>query len=270
MKPILFTLFGIPFYSYGIMTAVGFTIGLLYALYEARRNKIKSELILDISFWFIIASIVGARILFIIVEWDYYRSRFLDIFKIWEGGLVFFGGIILATITGIIYLKVKRQPVLLVADIFAPALPLGETFGRIGCFLAGCCYGKPTDIPWGIVLPNLVGKPWVISSSIGLHLHPTQLYSSGSAFLIFIITQFLKKRKPYDGYLMFVTFLLYSIERFIIEFFRGDERGWVIKDYLSTSQFISLIVIGICVIFLWYFGKGLRGKVKAGDGSTNF
>ncbi len=255
MKPVLFTLFGIPFYSYGIMTAVGFTVGLIYALYEARRNKIKSELILDISFWFIIASIVGARILFIIVEWDYYKMKPLDILKIWEGGLVFFGGIILATITGIIYLKVNKQPVLLVADIFAPALPLGETFGRWGCFLAGCCYGKPTDLPWGVVFPNLVGKPWVISQSIGLHLHPTQLYSSGAAFLIFVITQFFKKKKPYDGFLMLLTFLLYSIERFIIEFFRGDERGWVINGYISTSQFISLIVILICGMFLWYLGK---------------
>lgn len=255
MKPVLFTLFGIPFYSYGIMTAIGFTAGLIYALLEAKRNRIKYELILDISFWFIIASIAGARILFIIVEWDYYRVRPLDILKIWEGGLVFYGGIILATITGIIYLKVKKQPVLLVADIFAPALPLGETFGRWGCFLAGCCYGKPTSLPWGVVFPNLVGKPWVVSNSIGLHLHPTQLYSSASAFLIFLVTQFLKKKKPYDGFLMLITFLLYAVERFIIEFFRGDERGWVIKDYLSTSQFLSLIVIAICVMFLYYFRK---------------
>lgn len=255
MKPVMFTLFGIPFYSYGIMTAVGFTMGLLYALYEAKRNKIKPELILDISFWFIIASIVGARILFIIVEWDYYRTKPLDIFKIWEGGLVFFGGIILATITGIIYLKVKKQPVLLVADIFAPALPLGETFGRWGCFLAGCCYGKPTSLPWGLSFPSLVGKPWVVSSSIGVHIHPTQLYSSGAAFLVFLITQVVKRKKPYDGFLMLLTFLLYSIERFIIEFFRGDERGWVVHNYISTSQFISLIVISLCLFFIYYFKK---------------
>jgi len=251
----MFTLFGIPFYSYGIMTAIGFTVALIYALREAKKNEIKSDLILDISFWFIISSIVGARILFIIVEWDYYRQHPLDIFKIWEGGLVFYGGIILATITGIIYLKVKSQPVLLVADIFAPALPLGETFGRWGCFLAGCCYGKPTSLPWGVVFPNLVGKPWVISSSLGLHLHPTQLYSSAAAFIVFLITQFFKRRKPYNGFLMILTFLLYAIERFIIEFFRGDERGWVIEGFLSTSQFISLIVIVTCGLFLFYFRK---------------
>jgi len=262
MKPVMFTLFGIPFYSYGIMTAVGFTVGLLYALYEAKRNKVQSGLILDISFWFIIASIVGARILFIVVEWDYYRHNLLDIFKIWEGGLVFYGGIILATVVGIVYLKLKKQPVLLVADIFAPALPLGVTFGRVGCFLAGCCYGKPTDLPWGLVYSNLVGKPWIISSSIGLHLHPTQLYSSGAAFFVFLITQFLKKKKPFDGFLVLLTFLLYAIERFIIEFFRGDERGWVIKDYLSTSQFISLIVIGVTGVFLWYFVKKFKGSEK--------
>lgn len=255
MKPVLFTIAGIPFYSYGIMTAVGFSVGLLYALYEAKRNNIRYDLILDISFWFIIASIVGARILFIIVEWDYYSARPLDIFKIWEGGLVFYGGIILATLTGIVYLKVKKQPVLLVADIFAPALPLGETFGRWGCFLAGCCYGKPTDLPWGLAFPNLVGKPWIISQSLGLHLHPTQLYSSGAAFLIFLITQIVKRKKPYNGYVMLFTFLLYSVERFIIEFFRGDERGWVIENILSTSQFISLIVIAVCLAFLYYFRK---------------
>ncbi|HEY4717209.1 MAG TPA: prolipoprotein diacylglyceryl transferase [bacterium] len=262
MHPVIFTLFGIPFYTYGLTTALGFGIALAYILLEAKQKQIKSEIILDMAFWLIIASIAGARILFIIVEWDYYKTRPLNILKIWEGGLVFYGGIIAAATTAMLYLKFKKQPVLTVADILAPALLLGETIGRWGCFFAGCCYGKPTSLTWGIEMPNLVGKPWVIKGLLGVTLHPTQIYSSVAALLIFIVIQLLKKKKHFEGYLTLWTFILYSLSRFIIEFFRGDERGWIIENYLSTSQFISALVFGVCLTILLLVNKKNKSTSK--------
>lgn len=254
MHPILFKIGPITIYTYGVLIATAFFLGLALAARQARVEGEDPQKIMDLSFYILISAIVGSRLLYIVVEYKEYISNPLRIFKVWEGGLVFYGGFIMAMAVVIIYIRKHEMNLWKVGDILAPSVAIGQGVGRLGCFFAGCCYGRETDVSWAVIFkdPNTLAP-------MDVHLHPTQLYDSANGFIIFAILLILRKFKKFDGQLFWTYTLLYAVGRFIVEIFRGDERGFVIESFLSTSQFIAIPLFIVSLAMLIKL-KGARGQ----------
>jgi phosphatidylglycerol:prolipoprotein diacylglycerol transferase len=250
MHPVLLHIGKLHVYSYGLMVAIGIVAGLFVARRQAAREGIDPNKIIDITFYLLVTALIGSRLLFVLMNFHEYAADPIRILKIWEGGLVFYGGLLPAVAIGIWYIKRLGLPLWQVADIFAPSVVIGHAFGRIGCFLAGCCYGKPSSLPWAVTFTD----PRTLAPQ-GIPLHPAQLYSSLGLFAIFAFLIWLRKRKAFHGELLWMYTLCYSIFRFFIEFLRGDPRGSVLGGLLSTTQSISIPLAGISVVMLLYLSK---------------
>lgn len=245
MYPVLFKIGPLTVHTYGVLVALGFLTGIAFAIKHAKDYSISKDTIIDIGFYILFSAIIGSRLFFVLIKLDYYLKNPISIFKIWEGGLVFYGGVLLAVPVAIWYAKRHSLDVLKIADIFAPSIAIGHSIGRLGCFSAGCCYGRYTEsVPWAIIFtdPNSIAPT-------GIPLHPTQIYESIGEFINFIILFFfLRKRKSFDGQLLIIYLILYSILRFIVEFFRGDaDRGIIISGF-SVPQGISIAIFVISIV----------------------
>lgn len=236
MYPELFTVGGITIYTYGVCVALGFFIAIQYAIkYSVNTGATKNQLY-DLFFYIILAGIIGARLLYVLIEFKYFISNPLEIFQLWKGGLVYYGGFIGAVVVAFIYLKFKKISMPKILDVFVPALALGHFFGRIGCFFSGCCYGRECDLAFAIN-----------------NRYPTQLFEAFCNLIIFFVLHQFNKKEHKPG----LTFLLYLIVypgmRFIIEFFRGDDRGVFILG-LSVGQVtsIGIIIVSILIIIFKY------------------
>lgn len=255
MHPILLNLGSFSVYTYGFFVALGFLAAIYYVLYILKKKKseiISQDNFLTLCFYTIITAILGARLLYVIINLKEFASSPLSIFAIWEGGLVYYGGFILAILFVILYSHNKKIPVLKFADILVPAIALGHFFGRIGCFFAGCCFGKACDLPWSVVFNN----PDSLAVK-GVPLHPVQLYESFANFILFIVLHIFNKKQHNAG-MTFAFYLIgYALIRFVIEFFRGDFRG----DYiigLSISQVISAIIFLAGILIIYMVNKNAR------------
>ncbi|NWF99278.1 MAG: prolipoprotein diacylglyceryl transferase [Nitrospirae bacterium] len=249
MHPILIKIGPVTIHTYGFMIAIGFLVALYFAIRQAKEEGLKSNIITDLSFYILVSAIIGSRLLFVLINFSYYISNPLAIFKLWEGGLVFYGGVILAVPVVLWYVKKNNLKLWQIADIFAPSVAIGHAFGRIGCFFAGCCFGKTAEtLPWGVIFTN----PDCLAP-LNVRLHPTQLYESAGEFINFFILLLLQKRKSYNGQVFMTYILIYSVLRFIVEIFRGDfARGFIISG-ISVSQGISIImfltsILGILIL----------------------
>lgn len=259
MHPILFSLGPITIHTYGFLIAVGFLVAVSIIKKLSISQGLDSQKVVDLTFWTLLVGFIGCRILYVITRLDYFISDPLAVFKVWEGGLVFFGGPILGVPFLIYYFKKHKLPSWKLLDIFAPGLVVAHAFGRLGCLSAGCCYGRPTGGDWGIKLySDLVDKPMQ-----GIYLHPTQLYESFSLFILFGGLLWIHKNKKFDGQVALTYFIVYPIIRSIIEIFRGDTiRGFVIDGILSTSQFISLLILIASSVVLIKRLKAVEGAKK--------
>jgi phosphatidylglycerol:prolipoprotein diacylglycerol transferase len=253
MYPILFHLGRFTIYAYGFFIALGFIVGLVLATLKARKEGIPFATVVDLFFYTVLSAFLGARILFVLINFDVYRKHPINIFKIWEGGLVFYGGLILAVIVALGYTRWYRLSIWKLADLISPLIALGLSFGRIGCFLAGCCYGKETSLPWGVTFtdPNSLAR-------LNVPLHPTQLYDAVNGLALFFFLNWMEKRKTFDGQIFWLFLLLYSITRFFIEILRGDPRGFLFGDILSTSQGIGILLTIFSLFMLFYMKKKYR------------
>lgn len=285
MFPELFKVGPITLKTYGFFVAIAFLVGMHYVKQRAKNRSIPPEVILDLSLWILVSGLVGARILYVVLNWEFYKNNLLEVFHIWSGGLVFYGGVLFGFIISVLYAINKKLKLWLLADILAPGIFLGVAIARIGCLSAGCCYGKPTNLPWGIKFTNPLSL--VPESALGLKLHPTQIYESVFCFLLFIVLHFLSKpthtvlkngtfldvgtnlrfekrgflgcggirQEPsqrlrrVDGEIFFISMITYSIWRFFIEFLRWDDRGAKIFG-LFPSQFIAIIIVVVSLTFL--------------------
>lgn len=173
----------------------------------------------------------------------------MGIFKIWEGGLVFYGGLLLAIGVSLWYMRWHRLPIWKVADLISPLIALGLFFGRIGCFSAGCCYGKETSLPWGVVFKHPDSL-----APLNIPLHPAQLYDAANGLAIFFFLNWMEKRKTFDGQIFWLFLFLYAITRFFIETLRGDPRGFLFGNLLSTSQGIG-VPLAIFSLFMLFYMK---------------
>ena len=253
MHPILFELnlgfAKIPLHTYGLMIAIGFLIAVYTVRQLARKSEINPDLVSDLGFWLLMYGFVGARALFIITRWDYFMQNPTDMFRVWEGGLVFFGGLLSATAYALFFFKKHKLSPWKMIDVLSPPVVVAHAFGRLGCLGAGCCYGRPTSEPWGIKLVSDLVDPTLRN----IPLHPTQLYESASLFILFAGMLYIFKNRRFYGQVGLTYFMIYPIIRSIIEIFRGDSiRGFVIDDVLSTSQFISSLVFAGALWLLLY------------------
>ena len=247
MFPILFHIGGFTVHSYGLFIAAGFLLGIGLAVKEARRKGIPAEKILDLSFYIILSAILGSRLLFVLINYPHYLEHPLDFFKVWEGGLVFYGGLILSFLTGLWIIRKQKLPFWETADLMAPSIAIGQVFGRLGCFAAGCCFGQPTNRFWGVTFSH----PDSLAPT-GIALHPTQLYESLTALIIFFILWFLKDRQKVPGRLFLYYLFLYGLGRWILEFFRGDNRGTLLGGSWSDTQYISIFLVFFSIILACY------------------
>ena len=254
MYPILIEFGFFKIFTYGLLVATGFLVAILLASSRAEKEGLDSQKVLDLCFYVMVSALLGARLLYVIVEYRYFLASPLEIFKFWKGGLVFYGGLILGVLISLWYLKRNQMPMWKTADLLAPSIALGQLIGRWGCFFAGCCYGKKTDVAWGITFTD----PRSLAP-LEISLHPTQVYLSLNAVFIFIFLMWLSKRKVFDGQILWSYGILYSIGRFLIEYFRGDDRGFPVEQVLSTSQFVGVFVFSFSAfMLLTLYRKSLR------------
>ena len=245
MLPELLRIGDFPIHTYGVLIALGFLLCVWVSRREGKRLGIPVERIVDLGFWSILIGMVGARILFVITRWQEFWAAPVDIFRVWEGGLVFYGGPLACLPFFLWYTKKYGLPRWKILDIAAVAVPLAHAFGRLGCLSSGCCYGIPTGGDWGLRLHS----PLLEAHLQGVPLHPTQIYEGAGLFVLFFYLRWKRRHKAFDGQLLFLYAIGYSALRIVVEFFRGDLiRGFVIQDYLSTSQFIALLVIVAAVL----------------------
>jgi len=238
MHPVLLAFGPVRIYSYGLMVA----FGVLTAVYLLRRNAkalgVNRDVVLDLALLTVFSGFVGARLFYVASYWSYFRDVPLEIIQIWKGGVVLYGGVIGSLIAFYVFVKYKRLPFLSLLDLFVPAIALAQGFGRIGCFLNGCCYGVKTTVPWAIRLPFLPDP-----------IHPTQLYESLFCFVLAGFLFFLWQKRLRPGIVSASYFLLYAIGRFFLEFVRGDNTH--VFAGFTLPQLMSLMFILLsCAAFV--------------------
>jgi len=231
VHPILFKFGPITLYSYGLFLALGFLAAITLSLRRASQSGIDPRRIQNLGLLSLLAGLVGARLTYVALDWDSFRSDPWEIIKLHHGGLVFYGGVASGLLAGMGYLRRCKLPVVKTLDLLVPALVLGHAIGRIGCFLNGCCRGKPTGTAFGVAFPPE-----------GIACHPTQLYESAALFLLFFFLLTLQRRKIAPGTMLLAYGLVYGIWRFGIEFLRDN---LVFAFGLTAFQWMSLpLVIG--------------------------
>ncbi len=245
MYPILFEVGSITIYTYGFCIAVGALLGFGYMYWQGKKQfGLTFDQSNNLFIMLVVAGVVGGKLFIIFEDPALYFSNPKKLIS--GSGFVFYGSLLLAIPIMLWYFKKIKVPVLGMLDVMAVVTCIVHGLGRLGCFMAGCCYGKPTDSIFGVTFTNPVCQ----AEPLHTPLHPTQLYE---AFLIFILMTgliLLKAKKKFDGQLFLVYLIVYAIGRGVLELFRGDiQRGFVIENVLSNSQFISLLVISIAVYF---------------------
>lgn len=283
----------VTIHTYGVLLVVAFLVAIMVARRLARREGIEPDHVVDLGVYVILGGLVGAKLLLLIVDWDFYTRQFRTILEegggpvgealgflgrtgevigtiarmslsLLQAGGVFYGGLLAGLAVGIWYIRRSGLPIWTAADVCAPAVAVAHAFGRVGCFAAGCCYGIPTDAPWGVTFTSsysgtLVGVP------LNIALHPTQLYSALGNLLIFAGLLWFYPRKRFDGQVFWVYMLSYGVFRFVVEFWRGDPRGSLFGGMLSTSQFVALIMVTAALGMLARLHATRTGRAVAGS-----
>jgi phosphatidylglycerol---prolipoprotein diacylglyceryl transferase len=259
MYPRLLELGPITVYTYGVLLAAAYLLGLKLAMVRATSRGLDEARVLDLGIYIIISALIGAKLLLLVTDFQTFKNDPRELLTLARSGGVFYGGLILAVVVALWYIRRVGLPLWTTCDMFAPGIALGHVIGRFGCLFAGCCYGKPTTRPWGITFTDQFARDNV-GTPLGVPLHPTQLYEAGAELLILVfllITE--RKGRPFAGRTFWLYMLLYAISRYIIEFFRGDERGTV--GIFSTSQFISVILAPLAIVMLIYLARRKEAPV---------
>ena len=257
MHPILFEYGPLKIFTYGFLLALAFLSAIFVAGREAQRLGLAKGQFYDLCFYLILAALVGSRLLYILIELPTFLAHPLKIFALWEGGLVFHGGVILALATAVYYIRKHSMPWRPTLDALALGTPLGQFFGRVGCFMAGCCYGAPSHLPWAVTFTN----PQTLCP-VREPLHPAQLYEAFLALGVFGVLSVLKTRKRYDGQMLLAYFSLAGLVRFVVEFFRNplDDRGPLFFGWMPLTQLFALcLAMGCGALMLWFGRRAASG-----------
>jgi len=245
MHPILFKLGPLELHSYGAMLALSFFFGILLASRRAPARGVQPDFVVDVSFAIVLASVIGARLLYVLFHREE-MGGLLDVIAVWKGGMTMYGGVLAAMAVAALVAHRRKVAFLNLADIMAPSLALGLMVTRVGCFLNGCCYGKPTNSFLGVQFPfqNAAG------SSFDSPLHPTQLYSSAAGLLLLLVLLAIDRRPRPQGQLFGIYLVLAGIARFSVDVFRFYEANAYVLGSLTLSQVISfgLFLVGILLL----------------------
>lgn len=244
MNPVAFEIFGLSIRWYGILLSTGIMVGILLAYYEAKRLGRNPEYIIDLALWCVPAAVIGARIYYVLLEWDYYNGDIMKMINIREGGLAIHGALIAAVFTGYIFTKVRKIKFLETADIVAPSIVIGQAIGRWGNFMNGEAHGGPTNLPWGIMVD-------------GIKVHPAFLYESLWNLGVFLILIFYRRKKKADGEVFLIYGILYSLGRFWIEGLRTDSLMFF---GMRAAQLISLAIILVFSVTFYILRKRAKNK----------
>lgn len=248
MHPILFEIGGFPVYTYGVLLAAAYLLGLQFALVRARARGLDGNRVMDLGIWIIISALIGAKLLLLIVDFETFRQAPGELLTLLRSGGVFYGGLIAAVVVAIWYMRRHGMPLWSVSDAFAPGIALGHVVGRLGCFFAGCCFGRSTDVPWAVTFRSEYAAQNV-GTPLNVAIHPTQLYEAGAELAILGLLLLLERRgRPFAGRTFWSYMLMYGVTRFIIEMYRGDARGMI--GALSTSQFVSVFLVPLSILML--------------------
>jgi phosphatidylglycerol:prolipoprotein diacylglycerol transferase len=253
LHPILidFGFFQLP--TYGPLMVTALVTAMLLASRQGKIEGLHTGLLFDLSTWLIVVSLVGAKVLMMVTDWRTYWEHPAEIFSLstLRAGGVFYGGFIAAVLFAGWYVRAHRLPQWKVFDAYAPGIALGLGIGRLGCFAAGCDYGKPTSSILGVVFTNPIASQ-VSGTPLGVRLHPTQLYETFACLAIFAVLMLLYRRKSFDGQIFAAYLGLYAAARFGLEFLRGDrDRGFVFGELTSTSQFIAILAFIVAAYLSW-------------------
>jgi phosphatidylglycerol---prolipoprotein diacylglyceryl transferase len=270
MRPDLFFIGDIGIPSYWALLMIGFMAAIYFSWREARHDRLDPNRILDLDLIVLFVGVLGARLMHVLAEDDplhpgrpifyYYLEHPGDIFRMWNG-LAFFGGLLLALPVGLWFAKRKKLGVGKIADIAAVSICLGLVFGRLGCFFAGCCFGKPTSLPWGVRFDHAD----TLARPLDVPLHPTQLYEAIFALLLFVLLWIQKRKwRRFEGQVMLSFLCLYSAGRFLLEFLRNDNRGLFFDNLLSSSQLVGLVVILATIPLLILLKKPADNQANEG------
>ncbi|MCB9637502.1 MAG: prolipoprotein diacylglyceryl transferase [Myxococcales bacterium] len=227
----------IKLHTYGVLVAIGFLLGIILAVREARRVGEDPERILDLAFWLLLAAMVGARLFYVVIHWGDFVSDFSSkapwytwkVFRLWEGGLLFYGGLTLALLVSVAFTRLSQVNFWKMADIIIPSVALGQFFGLLGSFAAGFGFGKPTSAAWGVSFPSHPVLPAELPA--GVALHPTQLYEALAVLAIFFVLLWVRSAKRYHGQVFVWYLLVYPVVSFFLDMFRGDDKRGLIMSY---------------------------------------
>lgn len=269
MYPILFRIGDFPINTYGVFLALAFLSAIFVTVRLAERDGLSRERIYDLCLWMLLSSLIGSKILMFFTEPEYRQNpKLLLSLDFLRSGGVFYGGLLGAVIAGYFLMRRWKLPWWKTADACAPGIALGNVLGRLGCFAAGCCWGKPTNLPWGVRFTELGHE--ITGVPIDAKLHPTQLYESLAMLIAFGFLIRLHKRKKFSGQAILAYALIYSTVRFLIEFLRDDPRGDILGlttlTGLSTSQLIGIVVgVGALIVFVIRWRRANAGQTSGDD-----
>lgn len=270
MHPILFKIGSFTLPTYGVLLATALVVALYTAVRLGRREGLDTARLIDFSTWLIVSALLGAKVLLILTQWSFYRQHPGAIFSFstLEAGGVFYGGFIAATVFAIWYIRAYKLPFWRVFDVYAPGIAIGQSVGRLGCLSAGCGYGVPSHSFWAITFTSEFSHE-TTGVPLGVPLFPWQVVASITMLCIFGILLWRFKHKSRDGEIFLLYLVLYAVARFSLEFLRGDRiRGFVFNGFLSTSQFIALLVLAFAGVwaYRWYGpGRIVKAAVEGGN-----
>lgn len=259
MFPVLFRIGRFEIHAYGLLLAISFLVGIYWSMHRSQKRGMNRNDVMDLSLIIVFCAIAGSRLLYVVTHVEEFKGRWLDTVNPFQSsgeigimGLSMMGGIVLSLIALFVFCRIKHIQILKLGDVLAPAVGLGIFLTRIGCFMHGCCFGKPCDLPWGVVFP--LSSP-AGSTLHGVHLHPTQLYASLYGLLITGILIFLDRKPRFNGFIMSCFFILYGVSRFLIDYVRYYEESVKISIFhasFTVNQVISalMVVMGILMILL--------------------
>jgi phosphatidylglycerol---prolipoprotein diacylglyceryl transferase len=270
MHPTILKLGPLYIKAYGLMLAISFVLGIWLATARGKKYNISSQQIMDLSIWVLVAAIVGSRFYYVVTHWPEFSGNLIGIISpvqngevVGIAGLSMQGGVILSLVVGYAYMRIKKLDVWLTMDVMAPSFLLGMAITRIGCFFNGCCFGKPTTSCLGVVFPPDSAAGWFLP---GLHLHPTQLYSSLAGFAMLGLVLFLERYKKFAGFTFLLVMLLDFIFRFCIDFVRFYEKEMTVFTIggikIINNQLISLAFIIFSISFLVYLNHKRKHEKK--------
>jgi len=264
MYPKILDLGTITIHTYGLLLAAAFIAGIWITARNGRKAGVDSDTTWNLGLIVLFAALVGSKLFLLLTDFSYYsedpgRIFSLSTFRLSES---YYGGLILALASAAIFIWKRKIPHLALADLAAPGIALGQAIAGVGCFFAGCCYGKPTNLPWGIAFSD----PYTSrdqGTPLHVPLHPTQLYEAGGAFLIFLLLMHRLSRKSVSGQIILEYLGLHALLRFTVEFFRGDDRGFVLYGLMSASQMIALLTfVGSAAVYFLLRNRPVKAQLN--------